>query len=189
MSRVTLLSAFPLVAFLAVSSPSLADDQSDSTSLDLAKQLQAIEQKLDALTEEVRLLRGQHSFDPIEISFADLDHSRFSSSKDLSPDDVQQLPPEITRFANRLVTIRGFMFPPFKETGIAKFVLAVDLPVTNFGREPNVSDLIVVDLKQGSVTNYRPNQKRQVTGVLRIEPRVEAGQVVELYRLVRAQVD
>jgi hypothetical protein len=110
------------------------------------------------------------------------------SYQDIEVDHVSaresELPTWLTALAGRRVRIRGFMRPPFQETGLRGFHLTRDDQFCCFGPSPRPCDVIRVTLRDGTTTDYIPDRPFDVVGTFRVEPQsAPDGTLEELYRL------
>ena len=81
------------------------------------------------------------------------------------------------------------MYPTFQETGLKGFVLARDNQICCFGRNPKIYDLIAVNMKSGTTTDYIQNRPFDVVGTFRIGlDAVEDGTIFGLYYIDEAAV-
>lgn len=61
------------------------------------------------------------------ITFNDIDLTRFLKVKELSLEHIERLPNAVTGLDGELVTIEGFMFPTYHDTGLKQFFLVYKL--------------------------------------------------------------
>lgn len=61
---------------------------------------------------------------------------------------------QIEDLVGKPVRIRGYIFPPFQQTGLTQFVLVRDNMECCFGPGAALYDCIVVDMKAGRSTDY-----------------------------------
>lgn len=77
-----------------------------------------------------------------------------------------KVPEPIQMLVGKCVTITGFMYPPFQETGLKQFALSVNRDINTFGRNPQPHEVLAVELATGRTTDFVQDPIR-VTGVLR----------------------
>lgn len=75
------------------------------------------------------------------------------------------------------------MYPSRQREGLKEFVLVKDTGDCCFGKQPKLSDMIVVHMKDGQTVNYREQQLVSVAGVFRIAGVHQAGDIVGLYAM------
>jgi len=145
-----------------------------------------------AETREIKLLVEKPDFrqekGAARVSYDDLDLLKVLNMEPVPTDAVSHFPDWMTALDGEKVTIRGFMYPPFRETGIEFFVLARDNQICCFGRNPKVYDLISVEMREGVTTNYILNRPFDVVGTFHIRPEVDGDELFGLYEITDAQV-
>ncbi len=147
-----------------------------------------------APVREVKLLVENREFktegpeDALRISYDDFDLLKILNMDPVTPDAPNLLPDWLKDLDGQRVRVRGFMYPPFQETGIVVFVLARDNQICCFGRNPKVYDLVKVTMRSGTSANYIQNRPFDVVGVFHIRPNVDGDTLVMLYEIDDAQV-
>lgn len=124
----------------------------------------------------------------LRVSYDDLDLLKVLNMEPVPETAVEHFPSWLSALNGRMIRVRGFMYPTFEATGIQQFVLARDNQICCFGRDPKVYDLIAVDLKPKSTTNYIANRPFDVVGRFRIEMLADGGKPYGLYWLEDAEV-
>ncbi len=124
----------------------------------------------------------------LRVSFDDLDLLKVLNMEPVTPNAPELLPDWMKSLNGKRIRIRGFMYPPFEETGLRRFVLARDNQICCFGRNPKVYDLIIVDMRDGVTTDYIPNRPFDVVGVFHIDPTGDAHALDQLYKIEDAVV-
>lgn len=124
----------------------------------------------------------------LRVSYDDLDLLKVLNMEPVPDTAVEHFPRWLSELNGRMIRVRGFMYPTFEATGIQQFVLARDNQICCFGRDPKVYDLIAVDLKPKSTTNYIANRPFDVVGRFRIEMLADGGKPYGLYWLEDAEV-
>ena len=81
------------------------------------------------------------------------DHIRVSYVE-LQPAPGQQIPPRAFELDGQKVFIKGYMFPPSKNSGITQFLLVRDKGDCCFGGNPKITDRIQVRLTDGLRVAY-----------------------------------
>ena len=109
----------------------------------------------------------------IRISFDDFDLLKVMNLDPVPPDAVGKLPKWLKALDGKRVRVRGFMYPPFQDTGIRGFVLARDNQICCFGRTPKEYDLVDTFLRKDVTTNYIQNRPFDVVGIFRIKSEIE----------------
>ena len=125
----------------------------------------------------------------VRVSYDDLDLLKVLKMDPVTPDAAEKMPAWLRQLHGKRVRIRGFMYPPFQETGIPKFVLARDNQICCFGRNPKIYDLIEVTMQAGTTTDYIQGRPFDVVGKFRIElGQLEDGMIFGLYYIDNASV-
>ncbi|MBD3673735.1 MAG: hypothetical protein HUJ26_09450 [Planctomycetaceae bacterium] len=145
--------------------------------------LEAREIKL--LVEEPNLRREDGA---ARVSYDNLDLLKVLNMEPVPADAVSYFPDWLRGLDGEKVRIRGFMYPPFRETGIDFFVLARDNQICCFGRNPKVYDLINVEMRDGVTTNYILNRPFDVVGTFHIRPETDGDEIFGLYEITDAVV-
>jgi hypothetical protein len=109
----------------------------------------------------------------IRISFDDFDLLKVMNLDPVPADAVGKLPKWLKALDGKRIRVRGFMYPPFQDTGIRGFVLARDNQICCFGRTPKEYDLVDTFLRKGVTTNYIQNRPFDVVGIFRIKSEIE----------------
>ena len=109
----------------------------------------------------------------IRISFDDFDLLKVMNLDPVPADAVEKLPKWLKALDGKRIRVRGFMYPPFQDSGIRGFVLARDNQICCFGRTPKEYDLVDTFLRKGATTNYIQNRPFDVVGIFRIKSEIE----------------
>jgi len=115
-------------------------------------------------------------------------HQRITFSW-LSKQDVVQkgnellISPDVIDLNDKPVFIKGYMYPSRQREGLHEFVLVKDTGDCCFGRQPKLSDMIVVHMKDGQTVKYREQQLVSVAGTFRIAGVHQAGDILGVYTL------
>lgn len=84
------------------------------------------------------------------ISFDDI---AFKMEKD-EPFEHSMLTEKITNYSGKLITIRGFILPSFKQNGLTEFVLVRDNMECCFGPGAALYDCVMVRMQPGKSTSF-----------------------------------
>lgn len=143
-------------------------------------------------SREIKLLVDDPEFrteqGATRVSYDDLDLLKVLNMEPVPVDAMSHFPDWLRELDGEKVRIRGFMYPPFRETGIDFFVLARDNQICCFGRNPKVYDLINVEMKDGVTTDYILNRPFDVVGTFHIRPETDGDEIFGLYELTDAVV-
>ncbi len=124
-------------------------------------------------TETTRTFAVEGPESAIRISFDDFDLLKVINLDPVPTDAVEKLPKWLKALDGKRVRVRGFMYPPFQDTGIRGFVLARDNQICCFGRTPKEYDLVDTFLRKGVTTSYIQNRPFDVVGIFRIKSEIE----------------
>lgn len=138
--------------------------------------------KVEILVKE-REFRTEGPEGALRISYDDFDLLKVLNMEPVTPDAPNLMPDWLKNLDGKRVRVRGFMYPPFQETGIRAFVLARDNQICCFGRNPKIYDLVEVRLRDGVTTDYIQNRPFDVVGIFRIDAAGEDGELYGLYKL------
>lgn len=122
------------------------------------------------------------------VSYDDIDLLKVLNMEPVPPDAADKFPGWLKGLDGKRIRIRGFMFPPFSQTGIHAFGLARDNQICCFGRNPKIYDVFDVHMRDGVTTEYLPNRPFDVVGVFHIRPEAEEGKLFRLYEIDDATV-
>jgi len=124
----------------------------------------------------------------LRISYDDLDLLKILGMDEVKPGAEKYFPDWLQELDGKRIVLRGFMYPPYSETGIKRFAFARDNQICCFGRNPKIYDLFLVTLKDGETTDYIANRPFDVAGTFHIEPVVEDGELLQMYEIRNAVV-
>jgi hypothetical protein len=122
------------------------------------------------------------------VSYDDIDLLKILNMDPVPPNADTMMPAWLKGLEGKRIRIRGFMYPPFQQTGIHAFGLARDNQICCFGRNPKIYDLFDVLMRDGVTTYFVPNRPFDVVGVFHIRPEVEQGKLYHLYEIDDATV-
>lgn len=125
----------------------------------------------------------------IRVTYDDIDLLKVINMDPVAPTATALMPKWLKDLDGKRVRLRGFMYPPFEQTGIEAFGFARDNQICCFGKNPKIYDLFPVTLRQGVTTYYILNRPFDVVGVFHISPAVdEDGELLRLYAIDDAVV-
>jgi len=97
--------------------------------------------------------------------------------------------PAVAKLDGGRVRIRGFILPPFQQTGLTRFVLVRDNMACCFGPGAAIYDSMVVDLKPGMTIDYQVSPVA-VVGTFNIrEVEGIAGRPISIYHVTAEKVE
>lgn len=91
--------------------------------------------------------------------------------------------PELKAVNGKKVYVKGYMYPTGQLTGLTGFTLCKDTGECCFGGEPKITDMIHVKMTDGLTVNHRELILVGVAGTLRVKPKMEGGELSQLYSL------
>lgn len=124
---------------------------------------------------EVKILVKDRSFrktspgDALRISYDDIDLLKVMNMEPVTPNAPELMPPWLKDLDGKRIRIRGFMYPPFQQTGNEYFQLARDNQICCFGKNPKIYDLFPVVMRDGVTADYILNRPFDVVGVFHIK--------------------
>lgn len=123
---------------------------------------------------EIKLLIPERDFkvegpdEALRVSFDDFDLLKILNMEPVVPDAPKLLPEWLKGLDGKRIRVRGFMYPPFQDTGLEAFILARDNQICCFGRDPKVYDLVRVLMREDVTTDYIENRPFDVVGTFKI---------------------
>ena len=123
--------------------------------------------------DETRKFNVEGPENSIRVSFDDVDLLKVMNLDPVPADAPERLPKWMKALDGKRIRVRGFMFPPFQDTGIRGFVLARDNQICCFGRTAKEYDLVDTFLRKGVTTDYIQNRPFDVVGIFRIKSEIE----------------
>ncbi len=151
----------------------VSQTSSDSTSASQPVAVQPVTNNKPAVAEETRKFAVEGPEEAIRVSFDDIDLLKVINLDPVPPDAPERMPNWLKALDGRRIRVRGFMYPPFQDSGIRGFVLARDNQICCFGRTPKEYDLVDIFLRKGITTSYIQNRSFDVVGVFRIKSEIE----------------
>lgn len=155
--------------------------------LRLAPKVKGEPLKIELLIPEKQFLHVPPG-NALRVSYDDLDLLKVLNMEPVPADCVNYFPDWLKSLDGQRIRIRGFMYPPLRETGLTGFVLARDNQICCFGRFPKIYDVFPVTLAEGTTVDYIPNRPFDVVGRFHIRPDVYRGELENLYEIEEAQV-
>jgi hypothetical protein len=147
------------------------------------------EQKELAASEprEVKILVKDRSFRKVApenvllINYDDIDLLKVMNMEPVTPQAPELMPEWLKDLDGQRIRIRGFMYPPFQQTGNEFFQLARDNQICCFGKNPKIYDLFPVVMRDGVTTDYILNRPFDVVGVFHIKAETVDGELQRIY--------
>lgn len=136
---------------------------------------------------EVKILVKNKSFrhvapnDALQVSYDDIDLLKVMNMEPVTSEAPELMPQWLKDLNGKRIRIRGFMYPPFQQTGNEYFLLARDNQICCFGKNPKIYDLFPVLLKDGVTTDYILNRPFDVVGVFHIKAETIDGELERIY--------
>ena len=143
--------------------------------------------KVRVLVKE-RRFKAEGPENVLRITYDDFDLLKVLNMAPVTPNAPELMPDWLKDLHGKRVRVRGFMYPPFEETGLRGFVLARDNQICCFGRNPKIYDLVEVTMRDGVTTDYIANRPFDVVGIFRIDATVDDGKLYRLYQVDDALV-
>ncbi len=123
---------------------------------------------------EIKLLIPERDFkvegpdEALRVSFDDIDLLKILNMEPVIPDAPELMPEWLKGLDGKRIRVRGYMYPPFQDTGLEAFILARDNQICCFGRDPKVYDLVRVLMREDVTTDYIENRPFDVVGTFKI---------------------
>jgi hypothetical protein len=99
----------------------------------------------------------------------------------VTPNAPELMPEWLKDLDGQRIRIRGFMYPPFQQTGNEFFQLARDNQICCFGKNPKIYDLFPVVMRDGVTADYILNRPFDVVGVFHIKAETVDGELQRIY--------
>jgi len=106
----------------------------------------------------------------IRVTYEDLDLLRVLNMEPVTDEAVTLMPDWLKALKGRRIRLRGYMFPPYNETGLTTFGFTRDNNILSFGRSPKVYEAFNVILRKGVTTDYIQARPFDVVGVFHFRP-------------------
>lgn len=143
---------------------------------------------------EVKILVKDRSFrktspgDVLRINYDDIDLLKVMNMEPVTPNAPELMPTWLKDLDGKRIRIRGFMYPPFQQTGNEYFQLARDNQICCFGKNPKIYDLFPVVMRDGVTADYILNRPFDVVGVFHIKAETIDGELQRIYLIDDALV-
>lgn len=147
------------------------------------KELNALEPR------EVKLLIKNHTFkktspgDVLRVSYDDIDLLKVLNMEPVTPNAPELMPQWLKNLDGARIRIRGFMYPPFQQTGNEFFMLARDNQICCFGKNPKIYDLFPVVMRDGVTADYILNRPFDVVGTFHIKAETIDDELERIYMI------
>lgn len=145
-------------------------------------------------TRKIEVLIPEKSFkvvgpeNAIRVSFDDLDLLKVLNADPVPLNIEQSMPAWLLGLTGTRVRIRGFMYPPNRETELPAFMMVRDSKDCCFGRNVLIYDKIGVRMRDGVTTDYIQLRPFDVVGVMTVKARISDGKLMFLYMIEDAIV-
>ena len=151
--------------------------------------LTAEEEKALKVSEprKVKILIKDHSFsktapgNALRVSYDDIDLLKVMNMEPVTPNAPKLMPQWLKDLDGKRIRIRGFMYPPFQQTGNEFFQLARDNQICCFGKNPKIYDLFPVVMREGVTADYILNRPFDVVGVFHIKAETLDDELQRIY--------
>ena len=153
----------------------------------LAEPIQQISASIP--TRKIELLIPEKSFkvvgpeDAVRVSFDDLDLLKVLNADPVPLNIEQHMPPWLLALTGTRIRIRGYMYPPNRETELPGFMMVRDTKDCCFGRNVLIYDKIGVHMREGFTTDYLQLRPFDVVGVMTVKARILDGKLEFLYMI------
>lgn len=138
---------------------------------------------------EVKILVKDRSFrrtspeDALLINYDDIDLLKVMNMEPVTPEAPELMPQWLKDLDGKRIRIRGFMYPPYQQTGNEYFQLARDNQICCFGKNPKIYDLFPVVMRDGETTDYILNRPFDVVGVFHIKAETLDDELHRIYMI------
>lgn len=136
---------------------------------------------------EVKILVKERSFrktspeNALLVNYDDIDLLKVMNMEPVTPEAPELMPQWLKDLDGKRIRIRGFMYPPFQQTGNEFFQLARDNQICCFGKNPKIYDLFPVVMRDGVTADYILNRPFDVVGVFHIKAETIDGELQRIY--------
>ncbi len=131
---------------------------------------------------EVKILIKNHAFsktspgNALRVTYDDIDLLKVMNMEPVTPNAPELMPQWLKDLDGKRIRIRGFMYPPFQQTGNEFFMLARDNQICCFGKNPKIYDLFPVVMRDGVTSDYILNRPFDVVGTFHIKAETIGGE-------------
>lgn len=98
-------------------------------------------------------------------------------------DGSLKLDPEVDAIDGKQVYIKGYMYPTGQLNGLTRFLLLKDTGQCCFGGQPKMTDMIVVEFKNGMTVDHREMQLVGVAGTFHAKQVMQSGELTSIYAI------
>jgi len=159
------------------------------------KPTETLADKKPTTPREVKILIPEKKFKTegaekaLRVSYDDIDLLKVINMEPVTADAPKHMPSWLRDLDGKRIRIRGFMYPPFENTGIRIFHLARDNEICCFGKNPKIYDKFPVEMREGKSTYYILNRPFDVVGTFHISPEmIDDNLLYQLYYIDDAVV-
>jgi len=117
------------------------------------------------------------------VNYDDIDLLKVMNMEPVTPEAPELMPDWLKNLDGKRIRIRGFMYPPFQQTGNEYFMLARDNQICCFGKNPKIYDLFPVIMREGVTADYILNRPFDVVGVFHINAESFDGELERIYTI------
>lgn len=131
---------------------------------------------------KVKILIKDHAFsktspgNSLRVTYDDIDLLKVMNMEPVTPNAPELMPQWLKDLDGKRIRIRGFMYPPFQQTGNEFFMLARDNQICCFGKNPKIYDLFPVVMRDGVTSDYILNRPFDVVGTFHIKAETIGGE-------------
>ncbi len=147
------------------------------------------QEKTASEPREVKILVKERSFrrtspeNALLVNYDDLDLLKVMNMEPVTPQAPDLMPEWLKNLDGKRIRIRGFMYPPFQQSGNEYFLLARDNQICCFGKNPKIYDLFPVIMREGVTADYILNRPFDVVGVFHINAESFDGELERIYTI------
>ncbi|QDT40261.1 hypothetical protein Pan241w_03170 [Gimesia alba] len=145
------------------------------------KELVSLEPREVKILVKERIFRKTTPENALLINYDDIDLLKVMNMEPVTPEAPELMPQWLKDLDGKRIRIRGFMYPPFQQTGNEVFQLARDNQICCFGKNPKIYDLFPVIMRDGVTADYILNRPFDVVGVFHIKAETIDGELERIY--------
>jgi hypothetical protein len=119
----------------------------------------------------------------VHEGFSRLNFGWLAKQEPVIIDGDLQVAADAQAFDGKKVYIKGYMYPTGQLTGLTRFVLCKDTGQCCFGGQPKMTDMVMVEFKDGVTADHREQQLVGVGGTFRAKKVIVGGELVAIYSL------
>ncbi|SFI00472.1 hypothetical protein [Planctomicrobium piriforme] len=109
----------------------------------------------------------------LRVTYDDLDLLKVLNMDPVPPNAAEYFPDWLKNLDGKRVVLRGWMYPPSRQDGIASFMFVRDNGLCCFGSKPKIYDKVAVKMRPGTTTHYIQGRPFDVIATLTIAPEIE----------------